>query len=287
MMKKLFMALVVSLPFAAAAENDREENDSLPVEEPALQRKWFSAGAFADVKTAYIARGKVIDSNPYSAQCASGSFLLGDFGRVGAYAWSVSSLTGSGQSGRKRYAYNEVDYNLFYSIGFELDEGWTLKNGVARQWVTLPGYPGANTICEWQARQALENPYATPYWLLRRSMRPEQWNYWCVGLMRSFDLTENLAFRVDFYGDLGDSRHLMSQYGKMPGKPTSSYRGGLQALNLVLRLDYSVTEYLSVYAFVWQFDVVSSDARSSLDASLAKQSRTDMTVGGVGVAVAF
>jgi hypothetical protein len=59
------------------------------------------------------------------------------------------------------------------------------------------------------------------------------------------------------------------------------------ALNLMLRLDYAVTEWLGVFAFVHQFDVVSSDARDALDASTTPESRKDLTIGGVGVALNF
>ena len=65
------------------------------------------------------------------------------------------------------------------------------------------------------------------------------------------------------------------------------FTGGLMALNLILRLDYANTEYLSVYAFVWQFDVVSDDARDTLKATHIPEARRDLTVGGVGLALNF
>ena len=42
-----------------------------------------------------------------------------------------------------------------------------------------------------------------------------------------------------------------------------------------------------VFVFVHQFDVVSSDARDALDASTTPESRKDLTIGGVGVALNF
>ena len=59
------------------------------------------------------------------------------------------------------------------------------------------------------------------------------------------------------------------------------------ALNLILRLDYAITDYLSVYAFVWQFDVVSDDARDTLKAAKVPEARRDLTVGGVGLSLNF
>ena len=251
-------------------------------------REWVSLNAFAEIQSAYLARGVVVDSHPFSAQFVNGEVNLGDFGHFGGYAWSVTSLSGTGQGAPKRNAYNEVDYNLHYVYDLRFDDDWSLANRVARQWVTLPGYRGnAKTICEWQAGQTFSNPYVTPYWLLRHAAQPEMWNYWDVGLLRSFGIVDSLSLTVKAFGELGNARHFRSQYGAKPGEPDSHYHGGLQSLNLVLRLDYKVTEFLSVYAFVWQFDMVSEDARDATKASCAPEAKRDLTVGGVGLSLSF
>ena len=41
------------------------------------------------------------------------------------------------------------------------------------------------------------------------------------------------------------------------------------------------------YAFVHQFDIVSSAGRDAMEESRAPESRTDLTIGGVGVKVNF
>ena len=86
---------------------------------------------------------------------------------------------------------------------------------------------------EWHAAQALRNPWVTPYWLLRHCCRPTPWNYWDVGLKRSFGILDDLFFTVDFFGELGDAHHFAAQYGPNHGEAGSRYHGGLQALNLV------------------------------------------------------
>jgi hypothetical protein len=251
-------------------------------------REWIGVNAFAELQTAYLARGKVVDARPFSAQFFDAEAKFGEFGHAGGHAWSVTSLTGSGQGAPKRYAYNEVDYNLHYVYDLKIAEGWTLENRAARQWVTLPGYHGnAKTICEWHAAQALYNPFVTPYYLLRHSCQPEVWSYWDIGARRSFSLVDNLSLTVDFFGDCGDARHFTSQYGVKPNAPNSRYHGGLMALNLMLRLDWKVTDYLSLYAFVWQFDIVSDEARDTVKATKVPEARRDLTVGGIGLAINF
>lgn len=59
------------------------------------------------------------------------------------------------------------------------------------------------------------------------------------------------------------------------------------ALNLILRLDYAVTENFGIFAFVHQFDVVSSDARATLGASSRPETVKDITIGGVGISLNF
>lgn len=246
------------------------------------------AKAEADVETAYWARGAIVDKNPFSAQSVDLSADLAPFGYVGGYAWSVSSMSRAGQSATRRNAYNEVDYGVYYGYALELAEGWALDSTVAKKWVTLPGYrPHAHTISEWNVSQALRTPFATPYWLLRRAVAGQEWCYWDVGLERSWELLDRLTLTARVFGELGDARHFRAQYGANPNTADGRYSHGLMALNLLLRLDYAVTDWLSVFAFVHQFDVVASDARDALDASSAPESIKDLTIGGVGFTLKF
>ena len=273
----IFAAAAAALALAASGETNLVSE--------AARRTHVSA--YADIETAYWARGAIVDKRPYSAQFADLSFDLDPFGRIGGYAWSVSSLSKSGQSATRRNAYNEVDYGVYYGYGFELAEDWSLDTTVAKKWVTLPGYrPHANTISEWNVSQSLKNPYVTPYYLLRRAYNGQHWCYWEVGLTRSWKFLEDFTFTATVFGELGDSRHFAAQYGANP-HGSGRYSDGLMALNLVLRLDYAVTEWLGVFAFVHQFDVVSSDARAALDASTTPESRKDLTIGGVGITLNF
>ena len=275
------MILFFAFAFCAAAE----ESGTNFIE---CVNEFVKISAFAEVQSSYLARGKVVDKHPFSAQFVDGELMLGDFGHIGGYVWSVTSFTGDGQSAQKRYAYNEADYNLHYVYGLELTEGWTLENRLARQWVTLPGYRGdAKTFCEWHVAHELRNPYVTPYYLMRHACRPNDWTYWCVGARKTISITEDLSFTVDFFGDLGDARHFRDQYGAKPTDPGSHYHSGLQALNLVLRLDYSLTENLGVYALVRQFNIVSDEARKAVKESNAHESLRDVTVVGVGVSLSF
>lgn len=248
----------------------------------------FSLHAFADVESAYICRGYVWDVRPYSAQFVDGEIDLGAFGRVDAFVWTMSAMSHSGTSAQmSRYAYAEADYLLRYSYDIDIAEDWRLTSGVARQWVTNPGYKGGHTVCDWQFMQSLRNPYLTPYWKVRSIHKPFDETYWIVGVKRGFPLLENLVLTVDFFGDLGDHRHFANLYGPKLGNPGGRYHGGLQALNLVFRLDYSLTENIGLFAFVGQFCLVSDDARDAVKSQKVPEARRDLTFGGVGLSLDF
>ena len=243
--------------------------------------------AYADIETAYWARGVISDKKPYSAQFIDLSFDLNPFGRIGGYVWTASALATSGQSYTRRNAYNEFDYAVYYGYGLELAEDWTLETTIAKKWVVLPGYrPHVHSFSEWDISQSLKNPYVTPYYLMRRAYHGQQWCYWEVGLTRSWKFLEDFTFTATFFGEFGDSRHFAAQYGANP-HGNGRYSDGLMALNLLLRLDYAVTENFGIFAFVHQFDVVSSDARAALGASSKPETVKDLTIGGIGVQLNF
>lgn len=283
----MLMTIGVAMAASAALAADEASEPKAAGEKPLLSRVHFKAEA--DVETSYHARGAIVDKNPFSAQSVDLSIDLDPLGYVGGYAWSVSSMSRGGQSATRQNFYNEVDYGAYYGYALKFADGWALDSNVAAKWVTLPGYhPHAETISEVNVSQALVNPYVTPYYLLRSAVDGGgKWNYWDVGLKRTWTLCEGLTFLTQVYAELGDSRHLRAQYGANPNCADGSYSPGIMALNLLLRLDYALTDWLSVFAFVHQFDVVSGDGRDALDASSAPEAIKDLTIGGVGFTLRF
>ena len=285
-MKKLVLTVAAAAAVWGAVAAETEDKNTNTLVRAVAKR--LSVGAFADVETAYWARGKIVDKNPYSAQYAELAFDLEPFGRIGGNAWSVSSMSRSGQGANRQNFYNEVDYVAYYGYKFEITDAWALDSSFGPKWVTLPGYhPHAETIYEWNLYQALENPYVTPYYLMRRAHYPVDWCYWDVGLKRSWEICDALTLTVVAFGEFGNSRHFRAQYGANPNDAGGGYSNGLMALNLMVRLDYALTDWLSLFAFVHQFDVVSGDARDALDRSTAPETVKDLTIGGVGIAVKF
>ena len=248
----------------------------------------LSFNAYADIETAYICRGFVWDVRPYSAQYASAAVDLAPFGIIEPAIWTYSAMSSSGQSSHlSHYAYAEVDYLLRYYYDIDIAEGWRLRNGVGKQWVTNPGFSGGRSVIDWQALQVLQTPWVTPYWRLRVIRRPFDETYWVLGVKRSFEIMDDLTFTADFFGDVCDRRQMYNLYGDWARAKGRRMHGGLHALSLVLRLDYRLVEYVSLFAFVGQFCVVDGDARNAVKDASGPEFKRDLTFGGAGVAVDF
>lgn len=247
--------------------------------------------AYADVETAYKARGVVIDRHPIIVQSVEPMFDLAPFGMVGFDVWSVSSLSHSGQSFNRRYAYNEVYYDVFYCYDWEFADDWKLSSAVWYGWDTVPGFrDGSKGFSEWNFTQELVNPYVTPYYQLECVVQGDGHCLWTAGLKRTFELAKQLKLTVNFFTELADNRHLQGLYGPNPYSGDGRYRDCFLALDLDVRLAYYITEWMNVYMFVHQFDTVSSQMRHTehLAHRLGyAEALPDITYGGVGLQIQF
>ena len=279
-------ALAAALPVRADDVVATEAAD-MASERP---HKWFSLSAYADVETALLCRGLVWDTHPFSVQYVDGAIDLNRFGRFSAYTWNMLAWSPVSHSGTWRYRYSEIDYGVRYAYDLELAEDWTLNSGVAKQWVTFPGrdHRVSNSVIDWEAFQSLRNPYVVPYWRMRYIYKPFTELYWIVGLRRTFPLfVEGLDLTMDLFGDFGDARHCMNIFGPKPGDPHSSYRGGMQSINAVVRLDYRITEHFGLFAFAGYYGIILDDGRDAVDAMHNTDTRRDLAYGGGGVSFDF
>ncbi len=280
MMGKFFLFAV--LLFSAA--NSYSADEECLIEKDALSR--LHMFAYADVESAYWMRGLIADSRPYASLFADMNYDLSPAGRIGAYVWSACSFSDGGQSLSRRNSFNEFLYAVYYGYTYEFTDEWGLDSVFYKQWVTAPGYwPDAHSRSELNFSQSLKNPYLTPYYLMRRAIHGKEWVYWEVGLTRSWKLTERIRMTTTIFGEFGDDRHFLSQYGRDPNG--DSYRHGLMALNAKVKFNYMLNKYASLFAYVHQFDMADKDARDAVKHSPAANATRDLTIFGVGVAFQF
>ena len=284
----LAVSAVAVFASGAAFAEDAIANEAEEMEAEESGHKWLSFHAFADIETAYVCRGYIWDTRPYSAQYADTVIDFDKFGRAEAAVWTYSAMSSSGTSASmSRYAYAEIDYLLRYYYDIEIADGWRLQNGVGRQWVTNPGYHGGHTLMDWQALQVLHNPWLTPYWRLRVIRKPIKELFWVVGVKRAFSLMDDLTLTLDLSTDIGDNRHYVNLYGPKDGVPGARYHGVFKDFTFMARLDYALVEHVNLFAFVGQFCLLSSEARDAIGAQTGPESRRDITFGGVGIALDF
>ena len=262
-----------------------------------LKREWgvdfITLTASADIRSAYLSRAKVCEARPMSSQLLSGDIHLYPIhvpGRVGIDFWTISSLTHKMDTIHEDRFFQERDFTLRYGYDWDIAEGWRLASDVMSTWVNLPGYRHDLGLdyCrhEWRLAQRLDNPWVTPYYLIRRSVHPDDWLYVRIGAQHAFHLTDTISLTPNFYAECGNDRHFRQRYG-VNDPPWASYNNGVQALNAVLTLSWKVTKWASLFASVQQFDIVDDDARDRTKAKKTHNSRRDLTVGTVGVVCRF
>ena len=293
MMGRLLVALVCLCAYCAQADDPSESWDLFDL--AGLKNRcgldFLSLTASTDLRSAYLSRAKVCEARPMSSQFVSGDILLEPIhlpGRVGIDFWTISSLTHKMDSVHKNMFFHERDFTLRYGFDWDIAAGWRLVNDAMSTWVTLPGYwPGSDfSRHEWRFAQRLENPWVTPYYLIRRSVHPDDWLYARIGAQHTFKLTDTLSLSPNFYAECGNDRHFRNRYGANdPSR--ASYDNGVQALNAVLTLSWKVTQWASLFASIQQFAIVDDDARDRTKARKTHNSRRDLTVGTMGVACRF
>ena len=102
----MFLLLASLLAADALRAEDRVDADV-----PDVPHKWLSFSGFADVETAYLCRGFVWDTHPFSSQYADGTLNLGPFGRFSGYAWSMLSWSPASHVCDIHYRFSEIDYH--------------------------------------------------------------------------------------------------------------------------------------------------------------------------------
>ncbi len=97
------------------------------------------------LRTAYYSRARIIEDRPMLMTLTRAGFdtkNVGDFGKVGFWNWTVSSLTDR-RATRHRHALNEMDYGVFWTYVWDfgrLDDTWRdwgLTTDVMKDWITL------------------------------------------------------------------------------------------------------------------------------------------------------
>ena len=215
-----------------------------------------------ELHSAYISSssGGTGETRPMLTQTVSGYYRLGEWGKIGGYAWTRSALTDQKDDYRRR-AFECFEYGIEYFYTWKFADRLALYNYFDHLWSPAPGWyehdpPLHGVILE----QALINPWVTPYYKFLGVYYPNQWETLKLGLRQPFlGLYEGLV--VTPYAEIvgGDRRRYRSKYGDDPFDTYCSI--GPFATEFGMILTYKVSDLISTRLRLRNWNLVNRSAR--------------------------
>lgn len=250
----------------------------------------FSATVAPEWRSAYQARGLIIEDRPVLILPVFLTAKTTDFGSFGVWTRQLSSLTDRKEVQKSQYFY-ERDWAARWRYDLTLAEGWRLRTTLDKVWMTFWNYRAPSrgtrdhTLNEWRLREELRNPYLTPYAYLRRGLTPAQTFYAQLGVFHDFELLPELTFTPQAYVETGNAGLMRLRYGARTDD--HGWRGGIQTANIRFDLTWKVNDVLRLTAGLHQFATVNEPARSCIKAKTSAWSRRDLTIFSLGVRLDF
>lgn len=247
----------------------------------------FSGYVKSDVASAYISTsGGLSDTRPVSTHTLGMRQNLGGFGFLDGYIWSISAL-----HDKQRDKHGQLFYWLegaaHYGYNLPLWEG-TLLQTKAGPYCGLPlDYVHEhNPSLGLSVAQRFDNPYVIPYWGGIWLCEPSHKGRVKAGLVKGFELLDDLTLSVYFQPTWMDHRRYRARYGSAIEEKT--IMGGAVAFILFgMQLDWKFSDDLRFYAAVSQYDVVNRQARDSIKSSGHYYDKCDWPLLKMGAMLVF
>ena len=209
-------------------------------------------------------------------------------GRFGLYHFDVSSLSDRRADVHRHLLYH-TEYGLFWDCDWKPAADWTLRSGLLATVTLYRGFENdaSNGDYGWiQFLQSLENPYAVPYFRLRRYGLDTDYFYFRLGLRRRFRLPGGFYVTPDIYADGGNSRNYRRVFGENANGGDWGV-GGVTALTFRLEAGWEFQDGLTLFAAVEQYEVTGDAARTTNAASSNPCAHNDWTSGSIGLRLRF
>ena len=247
----------------------------------------FFFEATPEVRSSYVSLGKLMEDRPMQITNIRAGYDAGEFGRFGIRNWDVSSLTDRRHDAH-RHALYHTELGPTWQYDLDIAEGWKLKNDLTRSWTMYRGFGNRasnRTYHWWQIEQSLENPYAVPFWRVRKCFRGNDYVYFKAGARRRFGIGESLYLTPSVYAEGGSHRNYMRVIGSRTDG--GRWHSGVSSVSFRLEAGWSACENISVFAFVEQYEVVGQAARHANAASSYRCAHNDWFLGGFGLRLRF
>lgn len=240
-----------------------------------------------EVRSAYQSLGKIVEDRPMQIMNVRFGYDAGEFGRFGIRNWDVSSLTDRRQDAH-RHALYHTEFGPTWQYDFDIADGWRLKSDLARSWTMYRGFESHvsnRTYHWWQIDQSLENPYAVPFYRLRRCFRGNDYLYFKAGIRKRWTFFEDFYLMPSVFVEGGNSHNQKRVFGANRGG--GEWCDGVSSVSLRLELGWKATDCLTAFAFVEQYEVVGGDERRTNGASSYRCAHNDWIHGGFGFRLCF
>ena len=265
-MKKLTMmamVLAASVCAVSAQEVAMEEGKESPL----------SFEVTADLNSAYVWRGLVLNRHPVLQPGATATFDLKDAGAISANVWSDFNLAQhSKHAANQHRAFGGLD-ELDFTASYAIDLG-DFSLGAGHIWYTFPrsnGQDYGNSTEEVFLTLAYNNDIVTPFIAVNYDYNCVEGYYVKAGLAKGFDITDRLATGCELSLGWGDDDY---------GDNYFASGSGLLDFNASVYLSYAVTESVSVGAKVAWMSLIDNDARDNAW-------QDDILWGGLSVTAGF
>ena len=242
-----------------------------------------------EVRSSYVSIGKLMEDRPMQITNVRAGYDAGDFGRFGVRNWDVSSLSDR-RSDVHRHALYHTEFGPTWQYNVELSEDWTLKSDIARSWTIYrgfkDGYAASNrTYSWWQMDQELANPYLVPFYRLRKCFHGNDYVYFKAGVRKRRVFLEDFHLTPSVFAEGGSSRNYRRVVGARPDG--GRWSDGVSSVTFRLELGWAVSENVTAFAFVEQYEAVGQRMRHANERSTYKCAHNDWTLGGIGCRIRF
>ncbi|MBR1921110.1 MAG: hypothetical protein IJ829_03770 [Kiritimatiellae bacterium] len=235
-----------------------------------------------EFESAHVSMGKLKAAYPVFNLDFGAGLGLGDLGYVFAGCWTESDLSNHYRD-RRHQVMQEVDPIVGCGRTASFAEGWSLDSRLATQWNLMTGYYGRarRSYDEWQFRETLVTPWLTAWYGMRNFYLPVAKASFCAGVTRRFPLWGSLSLAPAVWVDGGSDRWNEQRFG------CTERRGrigrGVNSCSVRLMLQYALSEDIDLYGGVTGVFVVDGDMRRELDASAAREAKSDVVIVSAGL----
>ena len=264
-MKRLMMLAMVVMASACAVlaqEDVKEKETSL-----------LSFEATADIYSAYVWRGLVMNKHIVLQPGAIATLDLGEAGAISADVWSNFNLAQHSKHEANTHSafggLDELDFTISYAV--DLDD---FSLGAGHIWYTFPRANGpdyGHRTEEVFVSLAYNNDIVTPFIALNYDYNLAEGYYANIGLSKQIEIIEQLSAGCEISLGAGDADYNKTYFG---------ISDGLLDFNASVFLAYAITEHITVGAKLAWMSLVDDDARGNV-------SQSDIFWGGINLSTTF